>query len=78
MKRKLMYIGKTLLEVILLLVVFNYFGIDGVFILAVLFSIVLNTYKYFLSGKTVYFLSEKELVNKQFETFDETKLMKVK
>ena len=78
MKRKLMYIGKTLLEVILLLVVFNYFEIDGVFLMAVLFSIVLNTYKYFLSGKTVYFPSEKELVNKQFEAFDETKLMKVK
>lgn len=78
MKRKLMYIGKTLLEVILLLVVFNYFGIDGVFILAVLFSIVLNTYKYFLSGKTVYFLSDDEISNKRFNNFDETKLMKVK
>ena len=78
MKRKLMYIGKTLLEVILLLVVFNYFGIDGVFILAILFSIVLNTYKYFLSGKTVYFLSDDEITNKRFNNFDETKLMKVK
>ena len=78
MKRKLMYIGKTLLEVILLLVVFNYFGIDGVFLMAVLFSIVLNTYKYFLSGKTVYFLSDDEISNKRFNNFDETKLMKVK
>ena len=48
MKRKLMYIGKTLLEVILLLVVFNAFGIDGVFLIAIVFSIVLNIYKYFL------------------------------